>query len=187
MAYVILIAGHALWSGAHLWKRVAPASRARLGDPGKGLVALALVLAIVLWVWGWPEAHVVLYVPPDWLKHVNNLLTLVALWLFVASNAGGRIATRMSHPQLVAVKVWAVAHLLANGSVAALILFGGLLAWAVAEVIVINRSAAWAPGAPGPVWRDAAALIAALVLWMAIAYAHVWFGLWPFGGGAPLG
>ena len=183
MDYVLLFAGLALWSGAHLWKRVSPASRARWGDPGKGIVTLLLVVAIGLWIWGWPEAHAILWTPPEWLKHVNNLLTLVALWLFAGSNAGGRIATRMRHPQLTAVKIWAIAHLLVNGSAAALILFGGLLAWAVVEVIVINRSAEWAPAEPGPLWRDAAALLAALVLWLAIAYAHVWFGLWPFGGG----
>ncbi|PRY92688.1 NnrU protein [Hasllibacter halocynthiae] len=183
MGYLLLVSGVALWSGAHLWKRLAPASRARLGDPGKGLVALALVLSLVLMVYGYRwAAWVPLWYPPLWLTHLNNLLTLLAVWLFVASNAGGRIGTRMRHPQLTAVKIWAVAHLLVNGDLAAVVLFGGLLAWAVAEVILINRRAAWSPSAPGPLWRDAAAFAAALALWLLIAWVHVWLGVWPFGG-----
>ena len=187
MGYAVLLLGLAIWSAAHLWKRVAPASRERLGMPGKGLVALLLVASIPVMAWGYGRAVPVdLWYPPEWLKHVNNLLTLIALWLFAGSNAGGRIAKRMRHPQLTAVKVWAVAHLLVNGSLAALILFGGLLAWAVAEVIVINRQSEWAPSEPGSIGRDIGALLIAVVLWLAIAYAHTWFGLWPFGGDAPI-
>ena len=186
MGYAILLAGLALWSGAHLWKRLAPDSRARFGDPGKGIVAAALLASIALMVWGYRAApEVDLWYPPAWLTHLNNLLTLIALWLFLASNANGVVSARMRHPQLTAVKVWAAAHLLVNGSLAALLLFGGLLAWAVVEVIVINRRAAWTPSEPGPVWRDASMILLAVILWLAIAYAHTWFGLWPFGGNAP--
>ena len=182
MGFIVLLLGLALWSGAHLWKRLAPDGRARLGDAGKGLVAVLLVAAIALMAWGHgAAARVDLWYPPAWLKHLNNLLTLVALWLFVASRANGWIANRMRHPQLIAVKLWAIAHLLVNGSLAAVILFGGLLAWAVVEVIVINRSTDWTPSERGSIWRDAAMLLVALILWLAIAYAHTWFGLWPFG------
>ena len=186
MGFIILIIGLALWWGAHLWKRVSPASRARLGDPGKGLVAVLLFLSVALMVWGYRTAAVVdLWYPPEFLKHVNNLLTLIALWLFVASRANGWVSNRMRHPQLIAVKTWAIAHLLVNGDLAALILFGGLLAWAVVEVIVINRSADWAPSGAGSIWRDVAMGLVALILWVAIAYVHTWFGLWPFGGTPP--
>ena len=187
MGYVVLLLGLAIWFGAHLWKRLAPASRERLGMPGKGIVAVALVASIPIMSWGYGNAAPVdLWSPPEWLKHVNNLLTLIALWLFVGSNTGGFIAKRMRHPQLIAVKTWAIAHLLVNGSLTALILFGGLLAWAVIEVIVINRRADWAPSEAGSILRDAGALLIAVILWLAIAYAHTWFGLWPFGGDAPL-
>ena len=187
MGYTVLLLGLSVWFGAHLWKRVAPDSRARLGDPGKGLVALLLLVSIALMVWGYRSAVPLdLWYPPEWLKHVNNLLTLIALWLFVGSNAGGHIAKRMRHPQLIGVKVWAIAHLLVNGSLAALFLFGGLLAWAVVEVIVINRSADWEPSEAGSIGRDIGAFLVAVVLWLAIAYAHTWFGLWPFGGDAPI-
>ena len=147
MGYVVLIAGLALWFGAHLFKRIAPERRARLGDPGKGLVALLLVLSIVLMVLGYRGAdYVYLWPRFEWATHLNNLLNLVAVFLFVASNAGGWVGARMRHPQLTAVKVWAVAHLLVNGELAALVLFGGLLAWAVVEVIVINRALRAGPG-----------------------------------------
>ena len=187
MGYVVLLLGLAVWFGAHLWKRVSPESRARFGDPGKGIVAVLLLVSIALMVWGYRSAAVVdLWYPPEWLKHLNNLLTLIALWLFAGSNTGGYIDKRMRHPQLIAVKTWAVAHLLVNGTLAALILFGTLLAWAVVEVIVINRSAEWEPSEAGSIGRDAGALLIAVVLWLAIAYAHTWFGLWPFGGDAPI-
>lgn len=182
--YALLVAGLGLWSAPHLLKRVAPGWRARQGDWVKGVVSLLLILAIWVMSRGYGAADpVVLWPRVEGLVHVNNLLNLVALWLFVASNAGGRIATRMRHPQLTAVKVWAVAHLLVNGSLAAVILFGGLLLWAVAEVVVINRQTEWAPREPGPIARDAVALVIALILYAAIAYVHVWLGAWPFGTG----
>jgi uncharacterized membrane protein len=183
MGYLTLVAGLALWSGPHLFKRVAPDARAGFGDWFKGVVALLLVLSIVLMVWGYRAAEPVqVWVPPGWAVHVNNLLTLIALTLFVGSNAGGWIGTRMRHPQLIGFKLWAVAHLLVNGNLAAIVLFGGLLAWAVVQLIVLNKRAEWAPSEPGSIVRDVAAFVFAGILWLAIAYTHVWFGLWPFGG-----
>ena len=183
MGYLTLVAGLALWSGPHLFKRVAPDARARFGDWFKGLVALGLVLSIVLMVWGYRAAEPVdVWYPPDWTVHVNNLLTLIALTLFVGSNAGGRIGTRMRHPQLIGFKLWAVAHLLVNGNLAAIVLFGGLLAWSVVQLVVLSRRTEWTPSPPGTIVRDVASFVIAGILWLAIAYVHVWFGLWPFGG-----
>ena len=183
MGYVVMLIGVALWTGPHLFKRLAPEARAGFGEWFKGVVALLLVLAIVLMAWGYRTAAPVdVWYPPGWTVHVNNLLTLAALTLFVGSNAGGRIATRMRHPQLLAFKLWAVAHLLVNGNLAAIMLFGGLLGWSVWQLIVLNRTTAWAPSPPGSILRDGAALVMALILWLAIAYVHVWFGLRPFGG-----
>ena len=182
MGYVVLIAGLGLFSAPHLLKRLAPEWRASKGDWMKGVVSILLVLSIVLMSRGYSAADpVVLW--PRWepLVHLNNLLNLVAVYLFVASNAGGRVATRMRHPQLTAVKVWAVAHLLVNGDLASIVLFGGLLAWAVVEVILINKRTEWAPAVPGPWARDAVAGVIALVAYAAITYAHIWLGVWPFG------
>ena len=184
--YLALVGGLGLWSAPHLLKRMAPGWRARQGDWVKGLVALALVASIWVMSQGYRAADPVL-LWPRWepLVHLNNLLNLVAVFLFVASNAKGRVQARMRHPQLTAVKIWVLAHLLVNGDLASVVLFGGLLAWAVVEVILINRQRSWAPSEvpAGWYWRDGVALLIALVAYAAITYAHIWFGLRPFGGG----
>ena len=183
MGYLILIAGVALWAGAHLFKRLAPQRRAAMGDSGKALVALALLLALVLMVlgyrWAGPAA---LWQPPAFLRHLNNLLMLLAVYLFAASVLKTRITRVIRHPQLTAVKTWAVAHLLVNGTLAGLILFGGLLAWAVVAVILINRSARdWHRPRPASMPIEGGAVIAALAgLWL-IGTIHNWLGVWPYG------
>ena len=124
--YLALVAGLGVWNGAHLLKRVAPDWRARQGDWVKGLVALALVASIWVMSRGYGAADpVVFWGRWEPLVHLNNLLNLVAVFLFVASNAGGWVQARMRHPQLTAVKIWAVAHLLVNGSLAALLAVRG--------------------------------------------------------------
>ena len=180
---ILLIAGVLLWVGAHFFKRLAPDARARLGDKGKGLVALALVLSVVLMVFGYRAApYIDLWYPPVWLKHLNNLLMLLAFALFGNGAAKGTLSARIRHPQLTAVKIWAVAHLLVNGDLASVILFGGLLAWAVAEVIVINRSQPWDRPADVSVKGDLKALGIGVVLYALAAGVHIWAGVNPFGG-----
>ncbi|MGL5009563.1 MAG: NnrU family protein, partial [Paracoccaceae bacterium] len=127
----LLILGLALWWSAHLFKRIAPTPRARLGDRGKGPVALALLAAVVLMVIGYRGAEmIVLWTPPAFLTHVNNLLMVLAFYLFAAAGSKTWITTKIRHPQLTGFKTWAVAHLLVNGDLASVVLFGGLLAWA---------------------------------------------------------
>jgi uncharacterized membrane protein len=176
-----LILGLILWAAAHLFKRIAPGPRARLGDPGKGLVALALLVAVAMMVVGYRNAEFVyLWDPPRFLIHVNNLLMVLALFLFAADGARAPVIARMRHPQLTAVKTWAVAHLLVNGDLAAVILFGGLLVWAVVEVIVINRAQpAWTPKPvrPGGNLRAVIGTVVALAIVMAI---HNWLGVQPW-------
>ena len=183
MGWVLLIAGVALWTGAHLFKRVAPAARARMGDPGKGLIAALLVGSIVLMVLGYKRVDFVgIYYPPPFLVHVNNLLMLVAIYLFSPAAKRGRLIYGMRHPMLTGFKLWAVAHLLVNGDLASLVLFGGLLAWAVVEVIVINRSEPdWQkPDQPGTYAKDAMFAVGSVILLVVIGYIHSWLGVWPF-------
>lgn len=179
-----LILGLFLWFAAHFFKRVAPDMRARLGDPAKGGVAVVLVVSVVLMVIGYKQTFIGdLWYPPAFLIHLNNLLMLLAFYLFAASGAKSKVATKMRHPQLTAFKTWAVAHLLVNGDWASVILFGGLLIWAVAEVIVINRALPeWEP----PEWKGPSAEIKAvafgLVAFAVVSGIHIWTGYWPFPG-----
>lgn len=178
----LLLLGLALWSGAHLLKRLAPDARARMGEAGKGLVAVLSVLGIVAMVVGYRGADTTaLWSPPGFLVHVNNLLMVVAFYLFGVGAAKGTTTGWLRHPQLTAVMLWAVAHLLANGDTASLVLFGGLFAWAVVEVVVINRSQPWERPAGVSVKGDAKALGIGLVLFVAAASIHLWLGVNPFG------
>jgi uncharacterized membrane protein len=179
----LIVLGMALWWAAHLFKRLAPGPRARLGDPGKGLVAVGVLAGLVLMVMGYRGVeHVDLWYPPAFLTHVNNLLMLIAVYLYAASGMKTRITRVIRHPQLTAVKTWALAHLLVNGDLASVILFGGLLAWAVVEVILINRAVPRpAPNPPAPMGKEIGAVVGAAVVFGAIAWVHDWLGVWPFG------
>ncbi|MDA3858776.1 MAG: NnrU family protein [Roseovarius sp.] len=180
---IYLILGVALWVAAHLFKRVAPDLRARMGNAGKALVAVGVLAGLGLMIVGYKQAEVVnLWYPPTWTVHLNNLLMLVAVFVYGMSATTGRLRGRMRHPQLTAVKIWAVAHLLVNGDLASVVLFGGLLGWAVLEVIVINRAQDWVRPEPGPAKKDIILVIITLVMFVVIAGIHMWLGVRPFPG-----
>lgn len=181
----LLISGLLLWTAAHLFKRLAPEARARLGAPGKGVMAVALVASVVLMVLGYRGADFIeVWSPPGFMVHVNNTLMLVALWVYGSSAAKGAKAwpaSRIRHPQLTGFKIWTVAHLLVNGDLASILLFGGLLAWAVAEVIAINRAEpGWTPPPAAGAATYIRLAVITLVLFGVIAAVHVWLGVWPF-------
>lgn len=181
---IVLVLGVALWWVAHLYKRFAPESRARLGEKGKGLIAVALVVSVVLMVLGYRAApFITVWTPPAFLWHVNNLLMILAFYLYAASGMKTWITTKIRHPQLTAFKTWAVAHLLVNGDLASILLFGGLLAWAVVEVVKINRAEpAWTPPPPAPARKEIMAVVGAVVVTGIVGAIHGWLGVWPFGG-----
>ncbi len=179
----LLILGLILWVGAHLFKRIAPAARDRLGNAGKGMVAVLLIVGLVLIILGYRQAEFInVWVPPSWTVHLNNLLMLVALFFFAVSESKGRLRARFRHPQLASVKIWAVAHLLVNGDLASIILFGTMLFWAVAEVVLINRAEVWVPKEPGSSKRDVIVYIATVVAFVMIAGIHLYLGVSPFPG-----
>lgn len=179
----LLILGVALWVAAHFFKRVAPGPRASLGSAGKGLVAVAILVSVVLMVMGYRGAETVdLWYPPMWLTHVNNLLMVLAFYFYAADGMKAGFVARMRHPQLTGFKTWAVAHLLVNGDLASVILFGGLLAWAVVTVIVINRAQPeWTPRTPKP-GAVPKALGGTLVTVVIVMLIHNWLGVQPWGG-----
>ncbi|MCF6231964.1 MAG: NnrU family protein [Rhodobacteraceae bacterium] len=180
----LLILGLILWIAAHFFKRVLPDLRARLGDKGKGLVALILIASLVLMINGFRGAEIVpIWEPPTWTRHLNNLMMLFAVALMGLGHSKGRLRGLMRHPMLIGVKLWAVAHLLVNGDLASIVLFGGLLGWAVVQVIVINRAEPdWTRPEPGPLAGDIKLGVITIVLYGVIAGVHAWLGYPVFGG-----
>lgn len=179
----LLVIGIALWALAHLFKRLAPDARAKLGNPGRGIATVLILASLVFIILGYRSApFVTVWTPPAFMVHINNLLMLIAVFVFGMSQTTGRLRGKMRHPQLTAVKIWAVAHLLVNGDLASIILFGSMLVWAVVEVIVINRSSEWIRPEPGEAKRDIILVVITLVMFAIITAIHVLLGVWPFPG-----
>ena len=183
MGYLILVLGLLLWSGAHVFKRIAPDRRAAMGDAGKGLVAVLSLVAIVLMVLGYRWA------PGDqfWSANsittgINNLLMLLVFYLFAASGMKTAVTRMVRHPQLWAVRIWAIAHFIVNGDFASLILFGGLFVWAQIAARLINRDVPqWEKNPPATVGKEIGAVVGAVVVLAAVGWIHGLIGPWPFG------
>lgn len=178
-----LILGLLLWTGSHLFKRLAPGPRAKLGDAGKGLVAVLNLAAIVLMVIGYQQADgAYFWGRTPMTAGINNLLMLVSVYMFAAAGMKTALAREMRHPMLGAVKVWALAHLIVNGDVPSFVLFGGLLGWAVLAMILINRAEPeWTRPAPAPIAKEIMAAAGSVVVFGVIALVHGWLGYPVFG------
>ena len=180
----LLVIGNILWVSAHSFKRVLPNLRNSLGNAGKGAVAVSLIFALVLIITGYRSAeYVVVWTPPNFLVHINNILMVTAIFVFALGHTRGRLTGRLRHPMLTSVKIWAVAHLLVNGDLASLILFSSMLAWAVLAVILINRSETWTAPKPGNAKRDIVLVFMVVFIFLLLSAFHWFFGVWPFPGG----
>ena len=180
----LLVMGNILWVIAHSFKRVLPNLRNSLGNAGKGAVAVSLIFALVLIITGYRSAeYVVVWTPPNFLVHINNILMVTAIFVFALGHTRGRFRGRLRHPMLASVKIWAVAHLLVNGDLASLILFGSMLAWAALAVILINRSETRIAPKPGTAKRDIVLVFMVVFIFLLISAFHWFFGVWPFPGG----
>jgi uncharacterized membrane protein len=179
----ILLLGLLLWSGLHFWKRIAPDNRARFGNTGKGIVAVGLVVSIVLMVVGYGAAAggTVYWGRTPAMTGINNLLMVLAFYLYASSAAKTGVTKWVRNPQLTAVKVWAIAHILVNGDTRSFVLFGGLFAWALAEVIVLNRVAPPGPYHAVPIKKEITAVVATVIAFALTAAVHIWLGVNPFG------
>lgn len=179
----LLILGVLLWSAAHLFKRILPDARARLGERGRGVVALASLLAIVLMVIGYRMADgPLLWGRTPMLGGINNLLMLVAVYLFAASGMKVRVSRVIRHPMLTGLGVWSVAHILPNGDLESIVLFGGLGLWALVSARMISAAeGAWQKPEPAPVRKEVIAVVASVVTYAAFAGVHLLFGLAVFG------
>ncbi|EKE45590.1 NnrU family protein [Oceaniovalibus guishaninsula JLT2003] len=187
----LLVLGVALWWATHLFKRVAPGARQamqmRLGNGSKGIFALLLVVSVVLMVLGYRRADFIpVYYPPEWGVHVTDLAMYFAIALFGLGHSKSPLRAKLRHPQLTGFSVWAASHLLVNGDLASLILFGGLLVWALVEIPLINaRVTDYVPYSNGTTAGTVRLAVIAAVLYVIIATIHTWLGVWPFPGARP--
>lgn len=188
---LLLFLGLILFLGMHSVSIVAESFRDRMAAKSevawKAIYGLVAIAGFVLVIRGYAAARldpIVLYSPPVWLGHLASLLLLPVFVLFFAPYLPGRIKTATKHPQLIAAKLWAVAHLLVNGTVADVVLFGSVLAWAVADRISLKRRTPRPlPGAPESALNDVILVVIGLGAYAAFAFwLHAaWIGVAPFG------
>jgi uncharacterized membrane protein len=181
---VIFIAVHSVSIIANDWR---DRMVARLGEKTwKALYGLASIVGFVLIVKGYGLARqdpVFLYEPPYFMRHVTALLMLPVFPLLLATYFPGRISAAVKHPMLTATKAWALAHLLCNGTLADVLLFGSFLAWAVLDRIAVGKRAPrTVPAAPPSKLNDVIAVVGGLALYVVFTlWLHQrWIGVPPF-------
>jgi uncharacterized membrane protein len=188
MMYLVL--GLLLFLGMHSVSIIAPGWRdqtvLRIGaGPWRGLYSLLSIAGFVLLIWGYGVARqhpVVLYSPPLWARYVTAVLMLPVFPLLLATYLPGRIKVALKHPMLAAVKFWALAHLVSNGTLADVLLFGGFLAWAIADRISYKRRAQRPlHTAPPSKLNDLIAVVAGLGIYVIFVFwLHLrWIGVAP--------
>jgi uncharacterized membrane protein len=176
----LLIIGLILFLGIHSIRIVAEPLRQSLVDrmgllPFKAVYAVVSIVGLVLIVQGYAAARldpVVLYQPPAFLRHLTMLLMLIVFPALLAAYLPGRIQSTLKHPMLVAVKAWALSHLLVNGTLADVLLFGGFLLWAVADRISVKRRADSRPFVqlPATGLNDVIVVVGGLGLYLAFVF-----------------
>ncbi|PCE22641.1 NnrU family protein [Paraburkholderia acidicola] len=190
---LILIAGLVIFLGIHSISIVAPRWRdaqvARMGaNPWRGLYSLVSIVSLAAVIYGYGiarRAPVMLYVPPVALQHLTLLLMLPVFPLLIATYVPGRVKRIARHPMLLAVILWAAAHLLANGTLNDVLLFGAFLVWAVADLISAGRrpNVRAVPSVPASAVNDVIVVVAGLGLYaftVMSAHVHV-IGVAPLG------
>ncbi len=183
----LLISGLLLWSFVHFVPSLMPgikqAWKNALGEGGyMGSFSLLVLAALAMIVFGWKATTPTLvYVPDPALRPVGVGLMVLAFVLFVASKPPTSIKRVLRHPQLSSVVVWSIAHLLMNGDNRSVILFGGLLVWAILEMLFINRrEGAWQkPESPG-LLADIKVVVIGVVVYAVVAWLH------PYLAGVPV-
>lgn len=186
----ILILGLFLFLGTHSISMLKPRWRemmvARLGLPAwQGLYSLVSLLGFGLMIWGYGLARqhpLPIYQPALWLSHLSLLLMLPVFPLLIATHLPGHIQRWAKHPTLLATMLWALAHLLANGNLGDLLLFGGFLSWAILDRLSLRqRVGAAVRTAPDSPYNDFIAVLMGLALYgLFIVWLHEWMmGLAP--------
>jgi uncharacterized membrane protein len=180
MGLAILILGLAIFVIPHVFVTRREARAAAIARFGEGtykilfsILAIAGVVLIGIGFARYRAAGLIpVWSPPDFMRHVTVALTWPAIVLVVAAYSPGNIKRTLKHPMLAGVKLWALAHLLSNGDLGSIILFGGILAWAVFDRISLKRRTD--PGAPpipvGGWGRDVTAIVVGTLLYLALGY-----------------
>ena len=178
MGLLVLVLGLILFLGPHVFITMRPhrdAAVKRLGEWFyKGLFAVVTIVGLFVAGKGFgmyeAAGPITLWTPPTWTKHITEGLMLLACIFVAAAYLRGAIKRVLKHPMLVGVKTWAVAHLLANGDLGGIILFGSVLAWAVYDRVSLKRRSD--PGAPpipeGGLANDIAAVVVGIILFLAL-------------------
>lgn len=140
--------------------------------------------SLLMMIFGYQMAEFVpVYDTPSWTVYVNNLMMIGAVVLFGMSGSKGRLGSMLRHPMLLGFLVWALAHLLANGDLASVLLFGGLAGWAIVSILLINaQDGPWERPEPSDPRGDMKLAIISVVVFIVISLLHGWLGPSPFGG-----
>ena len=183
---LLLCLGIALFAGVHLIPSLAPGVKAswlgRMGEGGyKGTFSLLLLASFALIIFGWRSIQPsFVYMPPPALGHAAMSLLVLAFLLMVVSARGSRLSRLIRHPQLTGVALWGGAHLLLNGDNRSLLLFGGMLLWAIVEKFAINRREGPWVKAEAPSWgAEIITVIITLVIVAVVVYIHPWLSGMP--------
>ena len=182
-----LVSGIALWILCHSFKRISPQGRAVLtkliGQTGsKALISLGVLSSLILMVIGYKaETFHPIYNTPSFGIHLNNLLMFVSIGLLGLVHGKSRLKKHVRHPMLTAVITWSAAHLLVNGDVSSVLLFGLLGLWSAALIILINRAEAIPKLQHNLSLRgDIRWLIITVFIFTLISYIHYFLGAYPF-------
>ena len=171
-----LIAGIVLFFGIHSISIVNEPWRDKMADrlglwTWKGIYSIIALGGLLLIIRGYGDARtqvVELYYTPVWLQHISLLLLIPVFPLLISAYVPGRIKATVKHPMLLATKLWAAAHLLANGTLADLVLFGSFLLWVFADLLSVSkRQPRQIPGAPPSKFNDWIAIVVGLALYIA--------------------
>ena len=180
MGLAVLILGLIVFTGSHaltMARGARAAFVARLGEvPYKIIYSLVAILGIALIAWGYGQYRATGWIdiwhPPAFMRHVTVALMWPSIVFVAAAYSPGHIKKRLKHPMLVGVKLWAFAHLLANGDLGSIVLFGSILAWAVVDRISLKRRTDQG-GPPIPIggWKnDVVAVIAGTLVYLALGF-----------------
>ncbi|MBW7967115.1 NnrU family protein [Bradyrhizobium sp. BR 10261] len=181
MGLLVMILGLVLFFAAHVFTTKRDARAQAIAQLGEGtykiLYSVVSLAGLALIVWGFGHYRstgwIDVWYPPKALKHITVALMLPAVILVVASYLRGRIYATLQHPMLAGVKLWAFAHLLANGDLGSIILFGSFLGWGVYDRISLkHRTDSGGPPIPvGGVTNDLIAVAVGIVAYLALAFA----------------